>query len=324
MSEVVPIKALDTQASRNVEKLLRDFGPVLRGALEDPLTIEVLLNPDSRLWQERLGEDIKLIGTIEFSRAEAILGTIASSLNVAVTSDTPILEGELPTDGSRFAGWVPPIVRAPSFAIRKKASSVFTLLQYLEAKVITQRQYDYLCNAIRNRKNILVIGGTGSGKTTLTNALIHQLVLFDPQARLVLIEDTGELQCSAANYVTFRSSGNVSITQLLKTTLRARPDRIIVGEVRGPEALDMIDAWNTGHEGGFGTLHANNPEQGLTRMQSLISRNPFAPRVIEPLIGEAVHVIVHIAKTPVGRRVKGVLEISGYKNGAYITQPIEA
>jgi len=323
MHGVIKIDQADTQASRNIEKLKRDFGPLLLEALEDRLTVEVMLNPDGSLWRERLGEKMVRIGEIPFSRAEAILGTVASSLKVAITAQDPILEGELPTDGSRIAGWLPPIVKAPSFAIRKKASAVFTLLEYLEQKVITQKQYDFLCRAVAERRNILVIGGTGTGKTTLTNALIHQLVLTSPDARVILIEDTGELQCSAANCVAFRSTEWVTITRLLKTTLRGRPDRIIVGEVRGPEALDMLDAWNSGHDGGFGTLHANNPYMGLTKLASYISRNQFAPRNIEPLIGEAVQVVVHIARTPEGRRVKQVLEISGFQNGQYITQLVE-
>jgi Flp pilus assembly CpaF family ATPase len=112
------------------------------------------------------------------------------------------------------------------------------------------------------------------------------------------------------------------MTALLKVILRMRPDRILVGEVRGAEALDLLDAWNTGHEGGAATLHANNPHAGLTRLKSLISRNEAAPADIEPLIGEAVHMVVHIARIPEGRRVQEIIEISGYERGRYLTNTI--
>ena len=164
-----------------------------------------------------------------------------------------------------------------------------------------------------------MIGGTGSGKTTLVNAIINQMVLNNPEERICIIEDTGEIQCAATNFVQYHTSSDISMTTLLKTILRMRPDRILVGEVRGPEALDLLDAWNTGHEGGAATLHANDPISGLTRLKSLVSRNTSAPSHIESLIGEAVHVVVHISRTPENsRRVQEIIEVSGYENGHYI------
>ena len=141
-----------------------------------------------------------------------------------------------------------------------------------------------------------MIGGTGSGKTTLVNAIINEMVICDPMERVFIIEDTGEIQCAAENFVQYHTSLEVPMTALLKATLRMRPDRILVGEVRGAEALDLLDAWNTGHEGGAATLHANNAAAGLARLRSLITRNESAPAEIEPLIGEVVHVVVHIAR----------------------------
>ena len=165
-----------------------------------------------------------------------------------------------------------------------------------------------------------MIGGTGSGKTTLVNAIINAMVEFDPAERVFIIEDTGEIQCAAENFVQYHTSLEVTMTMLLKTTLRMRPDRILVGEVRGPEALDLLMAWNTGHEGGAATLHANNARSGLDRLAMLISMHPESPQPIEPLIGEAVQVIVHIARTPEGRCVQEILEVSGYAGGAYLTR----
>jgi P-type conjugative transfer ATPase TrbB len=166
---------------------------------------------------------------------------------------------------------------------------------------MTAAQRATLTAAIQAHRNILVIGGTGSGKTTLVNAIINAMVEFDPAERVFIIEDTGEIQCAAENFVQYHTSLEVTMTMLLKTTLRMRPDRILVGEVRGPEALDLLMAWNTGHEGGAATLHANNAKAGLDRLAMLISMHPDSPKPIEPLIGEAVQVVVHIARTPEGR-----------------------
>ncbi|MCB0162230.1 MAG: Flp pilus assembly complex ATPase component TadA, partial [Caldilineaceae bacterium] len=197
------------------------------------------------------------------------------------------------------------------------------LAQYVERGIMTAQQRDSLIAAVRAHRNILVIGGTGSGKTTLVNAIINEMVLQDPTERVFIIEDTGEIQCAAENYVQYHTSIDVTMTALLKTTLRMRPDRILVGEVRGPEALDLLMAWNTGHEGGAATLHANNAKAGLDRLAMLISMHPDSPKPIEPLIGEAVHVVVHIARTPDGsRRIQEILEVSGYANGQYATKTL--
>ena len=211
---------------------------------------------------------------------------------------------------------------APTFAIRKKAVAIFTLDQYVERGIMTAPQREALIAAVRAHRNILVIGGTGSGKTTLVNAIINEMVIQDPTERVFIIEDTGEIQCAAENYVQYHTSIDVTMTALLKTTLRMRPDRILVGEVRGPEALDLLMAWNTGHEGGAATLHANNAKAGLDRLAMLISMHPDSPKPIEPLIGEAVHVVVHIARVEGSRRIQEILEVSGFANGQYITKTL--
>lgn len=309
--------------ARILEKLERDFGADFLKALRNPKTVEIMLNADGTLWQECLGEEMKPIGTMLPAKAEAAMRTIASYLDTTITTENPILEGVLPLDGSRFAGWLPPVVAAPSFAIRKKATAIFTLDQYVDTGTMTPEQKEAICKAVSAHKNILVIGGTGSGKTTLTNAIIGEMVAQNPEERIFIIEDTGEIQCSAKNSVQFFTSLTVTMTDLLKTTLRGRPDRILVGEVRGAEALDLLDAWNTGHEGGVATLHANNAKAGLDRLKSLITRNQSAPKDIEPLIGEAVHVVIHIARTPEGRSIQDILEVHGYENNAYITKHVQ-
>lgn len=298
-------------------KLKRDLGELIEGALNDPKTVEIMLNSDGRLWQERLGETMRCIGSITEARAESIIKTVAAFHGKEVTRYKPLLEGELPLDGSRFAGQIPPVVSSPTFAIRKKALAVFTLNHYVESGIMTEAQCEVIEQMVVAHRNILVIGGTGSGKTTLVNSIINEMVIHAPEERIFIIEDTGEIQCAAKNCVQYHTTLDVSMTQLLKTTLRMRPDRILVGEVRGSEALDLLDAWNTGHEGGAATLHANNCLAGLHRLKSLITRNPAAPTEIEPLIGETVHCVVHIARTPQGRRVEEIISVNGYENGHY-------
>lgn len=215
---------------------------------------------------------------------------------------------------------------SPTFAIRKRALAVFTLDQYVEAGILTPRHHKAISQAVADHRNILVVGGTGSGKTTLTNAIIQAMVEHDPHERLFIIEDTGEIQCQAANCVSYVATMDFSMTQAVRTTMRMKPDRIIVGEVRGPEALDLLLAWNSGHSGGVATLHADNACNGLSKLALYVSQHPQAPKPIEPLIGEAVHVVVHMIATPEGRKVREILTIDGYANGQYtfsITPPHE-
>ena len=231
---------------------------------------------------ERLGEQIRPIGTMSGSSAEAAMRTIAAYHHATITRDNPSIECELPLDGSRFAGQIPPIVSAPVFAVRKRASRVFTLDQYVAAGIMTAEQKRTLVVAIRDHRNLLVTGSTGSGKTTLLNALIRELTDQFPNERLIIIEDTAEIQCAAKDYVQYHTSPERTMTHLVRMALRMRPDRILVGEVRGPEALDLLMAWNTGHEGGIATVHANNAAAGLTRLSTLVSMHPDAPGKSNP------------------------------------------
>ena len=302
----------DCTHERNLSKLRKDFGEVFLAALADSETVEIVLNSDGSLWHERLGEPLKKIGTMSASSADAAIRTLASYHHTTVTRENPSIECELPLDGSRFAGQIPPLVSSPVFAVRKRASRVFTLEQYVEAGIITPEQKEFLCEAVKNHRNVLITGSTGSGKSTLLNGIIHELTDQFPNERLVIIEDTAEIQCSAKDYVQYHTSPERSMTQLVRMSLRMRPDRILVGEVRGPEALDLLMSWNTGHEGGIATLHANNSAAGLTRLSTLVSMHSDAPRDIDSLIGEAVDVVVHIARTAKGRVVKEILEVFGF------------
>ncbi len=316
MTSQDPLPNVTTIKDRAKSKLERDAKEILF-ALQDPETVEIMVNADGRIWQEKLGQKIQHIGNIQAAQVEAVIKTVAGFHGKEVNRFNPMIEGEFPLDNSRFAGQLPPIVLSPTFAIRKKAIKIFTLEQYVETGVLSPRHCDVIKDAVCKHRNILVIGGTGSGKTTLINAIINEMVCSDPDERIFILEDTGEIQCAAENFVQYHTTIDVDMTQLLKTTLRMRPDRILVGEVRGPEALDLLDAWNTGHEGGAATLHANDALSGLTRLESLISRNPSAPKDIMPLIAEAVDMVVHITRTPHGRKIQQIIEVQGFKRGSY-------
>jgi type IV secretion system protein TrbB len=303
----------DGTVERQLAKLRKDLGEVFLTALADPETVEIVLNADGTLWHERLGEPLQAIGTMSAPCADAAMRTIAAYHHATLTRDNPSIECELPLDGSRFAGQIPPLVTAPVFAVRKRASRVFTLGQYVEAGIMTPKQKEFLCSAIRDHRNILAIGGTGGGKSTLLNAMIKELTNQFPNERLIIIEDTAELQCAATNYVQYHTSPERSMTDLVRMSMRMRPDRILVGEVRGPEALDLLMAWNTGHEGGIASLHANNAAAALNRLCTLVAMHPNAPHgLIESLIGEAVDIIIHIARTDKGRVLREVLEVQDF------------
>lgn len=304
---------------RTQGKLWRDLGPVVAAALSDPTTVEVMLNPDGKLWQERLGKPMRCIGTMAPHWAEAIIKTLASHLDQALSSEQPLLEGELPPSGARFAGQLPPVVSAPTFSIRVPAVRALHLSDYVTQGSLSPAQAAALEDAVALRQNILVVGGTGSGKTTFVNALIATIVQAAPEDRLVIIEDTREIQCAAENVVQYRATAAVGMTELLRTTLRMRPDRILVGEVRGPEALDLLMAWNTGHAGGTATVHANDAASGLVRLEMLVSMHRNAPRNPAALIGEAVDLVVHIARCPGGRKVREIRRVLGGGRGTYET-----
>ena len=298
----------------------RQLGPFV-ASLAEPGVVELMLNADGMIWIDRLGHGMSPIGRLPSVSAELFIGTVASTLRGTVTRENPILECELPAeppfDGSRFEALIPPVVSAPVFTIRRKASAVFTLEEYERQGIMSASQRATIQAAVAERRNILVVGGTGTGKTTLTNAIIGHMVHAAPQHRLVIIEDTSELQCAAQNAVVLRATDTVDMQRLLKATMRLRPDRIIVGEVRGGEALSLLKAWNTGHPGGVCTVHANHARAGLHRIEQLIAEVSQTP--MRPLIAEAVNLIVSIVKTdqPPGRRIDETVSVTGFDGRDY-------
>ena len=290
--------------------LTHNLGPTIMAALHDPDVIEIMVNPDQTLWIEKLGQDMALCGTLPPAQSRLIISLVASALETTVTAEHPIVEGELPLDGSRFEGLMPPIVSGPSFTIRKRASRVFTLDDYVASGILLQAASDILTRAIETRRNILAVGGTGSGKTTFVNAIIDGISRHCPTDRLIIIEDTAELQSASENTVFMRSSDGVPIQRLVKVSMRYRPTRILVGEVRDGSALDLLKAWNTGHPGGVATVHAGSAAAGLLRLEQLIAEATPVP--MPALIAEAVDMICFIERAPGGRRVSDIVTVNGF------------
>lgn len=307
----------DVQTARLSEKLRRELGPVVLKALSDPDVIEIILNPDGRIWVESHTAGMSQTdASMAPTQAENLIGTVAAALNAVANPQNPIIEGELPLTGSRFEGLLPPIAPSPCFVIRKRASVLYTLDHYVKEHIVTRAQAIALRDAIAKRRNILIAGGTGSGKTTLVNALIHEMVSLGDQAeRFVIIEDTLELQCAARNALQLHTTDAADMTRLVRATMRLRPDRIIIGEVRGKEALALLKAWNTGHPGGVTTLHANSASAALLRLLSLVEEAgvPAQPQ----LIAEAVNLLAFMERTSItGRRLTELVHVEGYSQNA--------
>ncbi|CAN7676053.1 P-type conjugative transfer ATPase TrbB [Pararhizobium sp. LjRoot255] len=303
---------------RLIRKLQDALGDRICVALDDPTVVEIMLNPDGRLYIERLGHGIAPAGEMNRSAAEIVIGSVAHVLNSEVDADRPIVSGEIPMGGHRFEGLLPPIVSAPSFTIRRRASRLIPLEDYVTSKVMTSHQALVIRNAIRSRLNIVISGGTGSGKTTLANAVIAEIVETAPEDRLVVLEDTAEIQCAADNAVTLHTSDTIDMARLLKSTMRLRPDRIIVGEVRDGAALTLLKAWNTGHPGGVTTIHSNTAGSALQRLEQLTAEASQQP--MQAVIGDAVDLIVSIARTAKGRLVTDILHVEGFAAGQYQIQ----
>jgi Flp pilus assembly CpaF family ATPase len=333
----------DEQHQRLEVKLRRELGDQVLRLLDDALTEDILLNPDGSLWVKRMGHGFARIGEMPAAQAASALGTIAAWRGTVLNHEHPILETELPIDGSRFEGIVSPVVRRPVFAIRLRPRKIFSLDDYEADGILTdgtdplnqlRRRDDFLDGvrgqkdalshadviraAVRARKNILIVGSTGSGKTTLVNAILDSLARLTPHDRVVSIEDTTELQCPVKNYLDLRAVGNVTMLECLRACMRLKPTRIVVGEVRGAEAHTLLKAWNTGHPGGAATVHANDALSGLIRLESLVAEATSAPQ--QTLIAEAVDLVVFVdeeSSVKAGRKVREVLLVTGYSNGNY-------
>lgn len=295
------------------------MGPAIALALDEPDVVEVLVNPDGRLWLDRHGSGRSDTGVVLTPHeAERIIRLVASHVRAEAGGTSPIVSAELPETGERFEGLLPPVTLAPCFAIRKPATTTFNLSDYVKAQIASQAVAKMLAEAVAKGRNILVAGGTGSGKTTLANALLAEVAGLDQ--RVVIIEDTRELRCDARDAVALRTKpGVATLADLVRSTLRLRPDRIVVGEVRGAEALDMLKAWNTGHPGGIATVHANSARAALYRVEQLIQE--AVTTVPRRLIAEAVDLVVFIKGRGPARRIETAVEVKGLDSaGDYVLE----
>ena len=306
--------------SRSARMLRTALGAGIAGWLDDPGIVEVMLNPDGRLWVDRLADGLNDTGEhLSAEDGERIVRLVAHHVGAEVHAGSPRVSAELPETGERFEGLLPPVVTAPAFAIRKPAVAVFTLEDYVAAGIMTGSQAATLRTAVAERRNVLVAGGTSTGKTTLTNALLAEVA--KTADRVVLIEDTRELQCKAPNLVALRTKDGVaSLSDLVRSSLRLRPDRIPIGEVRGAEALDLLKAWGTGHPGGVGTIHAGTALGALRRLEQLIQEAVVT--VPRALIAETIDVVAVLAGRGSERRLTELARVEGLApSGDYILTP---
>lgn len=304
------ISSLDLLHKRRMDGLRKSLGPVIVGALADPDVVEIMLNDDGKLWIESLGK-MTFSGMISASDGMTILNQVSSSLGGQMSKENPFVEGELPLNGERFEGIAPPVTESAIFAIRKKAIRVFTLDDYVRTGVLKFKEAEVLRVAIVGAQNILVVGGTGSGKTTFCNALLHELSVLCPAVRMLIMEDTRELQCTLENRVFLRSTEWSPLERLSLAVKRLRPDRIAVGEVRnGGPAMELLKSWTSGHPGGLSTIHANSAYGGLEKLMQFLGEVSITPQPL--LIADAVNYVVFLERTNRGRRIKEILQVSGY------------
>ncbi|MAF63278.1 MAG: P-type conjugative transfer ATPase TrbB [Blastomonas sp.] len=298
------------EAFRRSASMLRTaFGSAIGEWLDDPQVIEIMLNPDGLLWVDRLGIGICASSSrMNAADGERIIRLVAHHVGAEVHGRAPRVSAELPGGAGRFEGLLPPIVMAPSFAIRKPATAVFSLGDYAASGIMSAAEAAMLARAVADRRNILIAGGTGTGKTTLVNALLAEMA--GTGDRIVLIEDTRELQCTAPNCVAMRTcDGIVSLADLVRSSLRLRPDRIPIGEVRGSEALDLLKAWGTGHPGGIGTIHASSAHGALLRMEQLIQEAVVT--VPRALLAQTIDLVAVLVREGAGRRLSEIAIVEG-------------
>ena len=301
---------------RVVELVQTALGPKVRELLKDPLISEIRLNSDGALWVNKLGHGKFNTGEVVASEnARRAIEAVAYSVGECCNDKNPSISAELPGTGERFQGVLSPLSKGPVIAIRKKAVKIFSL-EDLEAQgVLKPGVRALLIKALLEKQNILIVGGTDSGKTTFANALLQ--VIAETRDRIVIIEDTQELQCAAEDVEYLRTrDGVASLRDLVRVTMRLSPDRIVIGEVRGAEALDLIKAWNTGHGGGVSTVHASSARQGLSRIEHLIQEAGVVPP--REMLAEAVNIVIYMEKVATKRVVKDVLRVSGVKKETYV------
>ena len=286
----------------------------IQSFLQDDKVTEVIVNPDSQIWISHKEKGALSKGVLSHEKALDFIQAVAQMNNLYLNEDKPYLDCTLPFRGERMNATIPPVTEGASFNIRKKSTTILTLDDYIAGGSLSRKQAAYLTQAIIQRKNILVSGGPGSGKTTLTNALLQKMAVVATQGtRVLLLEQVAELECQVANCKRLLTADKVDLRTLLWISMRNSPDRIVIGEVRDGAVLDMLKAWNTGCPGGIATIHANSAQSALQRVIDLSLEVTTTPPT--SLVAEALDVIVQLEvdrNTANGRRVSGIVEVNGY------------
>jgi len=320
----------DEQRLRRRDELQRVFGGVIGEALSDPMVTEVMVNPDGAVYVDRLfaGMTEEPIARLKPRDVLNAIITVAGELGTIIDEANPSLQGELPLDGSRLQAWIPPAVRAPTLVIRKHRRQgidgvpALRIADYIRDKTIPPNFAALLHQAVIDRRNVIIVGATSSGKTTFGGAFLDLVSELTPCDRIVTIEDTYELYCKSKNWVPLHSSETLSMRTLVKQTLRARPDRIVIGEVRDEAAHDVMMAWGTGHSGGLCTIHAQGVVDAFDRIEMLVQLSNYP--VVPKTIAKAVHLVVALVREPGGpRRVTEMTYVHGWKGGEYQLEFVE-
>jgi len=323
--------ALDSEekTARINEKLVRELGEFKKYLLHDESVSEIMLNPDGKVWIQQPSGGAQCVGSMNRARAQSFLSTVASTLGTVIGNEHPTIDGTLQVSGSRISGQLPPISMNPTFTIRKHSSKRTRLSWFVDKGTMSKDQFDYIVNAIANKKNIIVVGSTGSGKTFLVNSLLNELSYIAPNDRVLTIEDVNELSVCNENFVSWYTSSTRTLLDLLHLSLRANPTRVMVGEVRGGEAYQMLKLWRTGHSGGFSTIHADlGPLDGLERLELMSAESHEGGRLgaewIKKIIANAVDVLIPISLDDSGiRKIRTIVEVNGYREGEYKINTIE-
>jgi type IV secretion system protein TrbB len=298
---------------RTLSGLEHALGEEILGYMADTNIFEIMLNPDGKLWVDTFDKGEIFTGIhLSASKGKQIICSVAAIAGRILDAKCPILEAEVPDTQRfpmfRFEGLLPNIVKAPAFDIRKHEKMQISLEDYVQQGVMTDVQKQVVLDAIHKKKNIMVAGGTASGKTTFVNAVLEEISKF-PE-RILLIEDTKELRCAAKDHISLCTTDHVDMKMLLRSALRLRPKRIIVGEVRNEETLILLDAWSTGHRGGCSTIHSDSAYDTLLRLENMTSRTARNPQ--QATIGHAIDVIVYLTYEGLKRKVEEILAVEKY------------
>jgi type IV secretion system protein TrbB len=321
------------QDSRQINNLQKLAGPLVH-FLQEPGTLDVVVNSDNSLWVNQLGRGFDRVGDFPSQCGRLLLQGIATMRQIAFDHEHPILETIFPLTGDRIEGLISPVVAGAVIAIRTRQKKVFSLEEMAESGILTdkadpvnaRRHHDNFLNRIHNsdhlgvlrlaveyRRNVLLVGPTGSGKTTAANSVIAEWAITTPGDRVVLIEDTPELQCLLPNHVQLLTTARITQADLLAASMRLIPTRIVVGEVREPDAARaLLGAWNTGHSGGLATIHANDSLSALRKLETLVGGHAEAVR---ERIASAINMVVFIdgeRELAAGRKVRELMVVTGY------------